>query len=234
MYNLPNLFTLANLLCGCLAIHAVFHEDQKFLLIFFGLSLLFDLLDGLVARALNQSSPIGAQLDSLADMVSFGVLPGVLLFHLIELQSGIDGIFPAALGFVFTAAAALRLAKFNIDDRQTKDFMGLNTPAATIAVVGLYINSSFSNCSEFAVLGSSNLVMIMISGLLLSVLLLVDLPMMSFKFDSKDKKRLTNHAILIGVGIIILLLMQTCALPFLILWYILFSIIRFVIQKIRS
>ena len=233
MFNIPNFLTLSNLICGCLALSALYAHDTKMMLIFFMGALLFDLLDGLAARALHQTSEIGAELDSLADMISFGVLPGFLLYDLIGDVSGIDstGLFPAALGFLYTAAAALRLAKFNTDDRQTTDFMGLNTPAASIAIVGLFINANFCSCPDFIELMAAKTAFIITVMLVLSALLLVDLPMLSFKFKRTEKKRSVNQIILIAGGVIITFLLRTCALPFLILWYILFSIIQFTIDK---
>ena len=215
-----------------MAIIMVFVGDLYAVLILFLASLVFDLLDGLVARALNISSELGAELDSLADMVSFGLLPGVILFDLIHKMNGQDSyeLWPAALGFTYTAFAALRLAKFNIDTRQSTDFLGLNTPAASIAIVGLYINANI-NCDGIGTFFTSNFVIMGILVFVLSILLLLDLPMLSFKFHRKDRSRLTRQVILIIGGIIIYLIMRTCALPFLILWYILFSFVNLIIEK---
>ena len=100
------------------------------------LSGVFDFFDGMVARLLNVKSEIGKQLDSLADMVSFGFLPGVVMFQLLTV-SDYQSTYLPYLGFIITVFSALRLAKFNIDERQTEDFIGLNTPMNTLFIVSL-------------------------------------------------------------------------------------------------
>ncbi len=235
MFNLANLLTLLNLLSGCLAILSLFQGADNKILLFFGAALLFDLADGLVARKFNLSSSLGAELDSLADMVSFGVFPGLLLFTLIQHTDGVaqERLFPAVLGLIYTAAACLRLAKFNTDTRQTTDFLGLNTPAAAIAILGLYLNSAYGQCVEILTIFSQNMILVLILILVLSVLLLVDLPMLSFKPTLSDRRRTIDQIILIAGFAIILAMWWTCALPFLILWYILFSLIKFILLKNR-
>jgi CDP-diacylglycerol--serine O-phosphatidyltransferase len=235
MFNLPNLLTLLNLTSGCLAIVSVFQANPNQAMIFFGAALIFDLLDGLAARGLGQSSEFGVQLDSLADMVSFGVLPGVIFYALIQKTSAdVGGFFPVSFGFIYTAAAALRLAKFNLDDRQSFDFLGLNTPAAAIAIVGLYTNVSFGSCPDELLFISINPTAVLIISFFLSALLLIDLPMLSFKPSFKDKTRSRNQLVLIAGGVIILFIMKTCALPFLVLWYIIYSIILLLLSKIKK
>ena len=142
MRQIPNLLTLANLFCGCAAVVATLNyrwSDAFWLFIAAGV---FDFGDGLAARMLRVSSPVGKELDSLADMVSFGFLPGAIFFVLLDFPHGtstdeLQMYFPAYLGFVFTLAAAYRLAKFNLDTRQSEEFIGLATPAATGMAVGL-------------------------------------------------------------------------------------------------
>ena len=231
MFNLPNTLTLLNLLSGCLAIVCVFHGTGDQVLIFFLAALLFDLLDGFAARSLKIKSDLGAQLDSLADVVSFGVLPGVLLYtHLIQI-SGLDNysLIPSAIVFVYPCAAALRLAKFNIDERQGRDFLGLNTPAASIALVGLYICAGSANCPDFLVWPLRNYVVVLVIVMVVAFLLLVDLPMLSFKPEFADRRRTRQQIILIIGGVIILAIWRTCSLPLLILWYVLFSLVTYLI-----
>lgn len=144
---IPNLFTLFNLLMGCISLYFVF--TQQFTIVFWLILLaaVADVLDGLVARVLKVSGDLGKQLDSLADVVSFGVVPGALFFQMIRyayeanhtLQSGSFGTGLAFGGFIFTLGSALRLAKFNLDDTQRTEFLGLATPGASLSVIGLML-----------------------------------------------------------------------------------------------
>lgn len=150
--HIPNALTLLNLFSGCCGIVACLTNNYILVPIFIGVSLLADFLDGFVARALNVKSELGGQLDSLADMTTFGVLPGTMLLSIINYKANlVTGIYSAPsdiifsikllpyVGFVYTIFACLRLAKFNIDTRQTVDFIGLNTPSGAIFVVGFYM-----------------------------------------------------------------------------------------------
>ncbi len=225
MINIANFLTLFNLTCGCCAVISLLERDYSNMLLFFGLALLFDLLDGLAARLTGGGTKLGAQLDSLADMVSFGFFPGMVLFQLIIHVNllTLDESVPPIIGFLFTICAALRLAKFNSDDRQSIDFMGLNTPAATIAVVGVFLLTVDGYCSAF--IPKPNQLVIATIILVLCALMLSDLPMISFKPDLKNKRRTIKQVILIIGGLIILYIMKTCALPFLILYYILLAVL---------
>lgn len=146
--QIPNLITLGNLFCGCCALLWVLAGRPDLALWFTLGSFACDTADGLVARALGVSSPLGTQLDSLADVVSFGVVPGALLYRLLCPDSGSGGLLsglsvyaPALPAFLLTLAAAYRLGKFNIDTRQTSYFLGLSTPACTVFVVGLSLSA---------------------------------------------------------------------------------------------
>ncbi len=143
-HHIPNLLTLANLFCGCCALVFTFHDAQNWAAWCLGGCFFFDYLDGMVARALGVQSPLGKELDSLADCVSFGVVPGALVYQmLVHTCCGageISGqlICPAALpAFALSAFGALRLGKFNLDTRQAKYFIGMTTPACTVVVLGL-------------------------------------------------------------------------------------------------
>lgn len=163
-----------------------------------GAALLADYLDGSVARALNAKSDIGAQLDSLADMVTFGVLPGVMLFLMMfidnrfasEMQytfnrdmGNSEVLFPAQClsAFIYTLFACIRLAKFNIDDRQTENFIGMPTPAGGMFVLGLYLNLFLVDFLMTPVYSSAFLLVITI---VISILMISPLPMFSLKFNS--------------------------------------------------
>jgi CDP-diacylglycerol--serine O-phosphatidyltransferase len=145
--HLPNTLTCLNLLCGCLALTNIFRGDLVTGAYLVGIAAVADFFDGLLARALRVSSPIGKDLDSLADMVSFGVVPGAIMFKLLGMPNGMststiigNASFAALLpfgAFLITIFSALRLAKFNNDTRQTTSFIGLPTPACTLVVASL-------------------------------------------------------------------------------------------------
>jgi CDP-diacylglycerol--serine O-phosphatidyltransferase len=138
--TIPNLLTLLNLFCGSSAVVCLFIGQIEWTLVFLLASLVADVLDGLAARSLNMSSPLGKELDSLADMVSFGFLPGAVLFYLLFIGCKFQYSLWAALpAFLITIASALRLARFNLDSRQEFIFYGLPTPAATVFIGGLLL-----------------------------------------------------------------------------------------------
>ncbi len=234
MFNIPNVLTLLNLSCGCLATICAMRGDVHWMLTFFGAALVFDLLDGLAARALGLSSALGAELDSLADMVSFGFFPGFLMGQLLSQLGGLDHdtLLPEALGFIFTLAAGLRLAKFNLDDRQTIDFIGLNTPTATLALVGIYWNAVSGYCPGFEWIFQST-VFIICAVIVSSALLLIEIPMLSLKPSRSDSAR-TRRQVILLVGVLILGLgLKSCALPFIVLWYILFSFVHSLLKTTK-
>ena len=128
--HIPNAITCANLFSGCIGIVYAFNGALETAAYFVLLSGIFDFFDGFAARLLNVKSNIGKDLDSLADMVSFGFLPGVVMYQLLS-QSDYASPYLPYLAFIITVFSALRLAKFNNDTRQTEDFIGLNTPMNT-------------------------------------------------------------------------------------------------------
>lgn len=144
---IPNFLTLCNLFCGVLGIYFAFNSHMDYSAYLVGIAAIFDFLDGTAARLLHVKSEIGKQLDSLADMVTFGVLPGVILFNLIQINYGeyyldfeaksLQIFMLSCTGFVVTLFSALRLAIFNVDTRQTDSFIGMPTPANTIFIVSL-------------------------------------------------------------------------------------------------
>jgi len=182
--NIPNLLTLTNLFCGCLAAIFLIEEQPKFVLFSLTACLLLDFLDGQAARMLRIQNRIGKQLDSLADVISFGFVPGLIFFKLIS-QSSVaqDVLWLPILGFVFTLSAALRLAKFNVTESDTGHFLGLPTPAATIFAAGLLWVSSLPTCASCteAFLHAYSLIF---SLLFLSAAMLSNIPMFDLKIRS--------------------------------------------------
>lgn len=228
---IPNTVTLSNLLCGCLAIISIFTDQVELLPFFIAISLLADYFDGLLARLLKVSSPLGRELDSLADMVAFGVVPGAMLFYLINKSKGIEAVnfhdvntlFGLA-GFLVTLFSCLRLAKFNLDTRQTEGFVGLNTPACTIFVLGLLL-IALNNLYGLSGL-ILNEVFLYGTAVILSYLLIAEIPMFSFKF-----KQLTWRGNRLRISFIFLCVVCVAlfkfgaALSLIILAYILISVV---------
>ena len=223
--QIPNLITLCNLACGVLSVFAALALDypvQAALLICLGI--LFDFFDGLTARLLGVSSPMGKELDSLADVVTSGVAPAAILFR-ITYHPMVDMGLPW-LGIVFVLIplfAAYRLAKFNLDTRQSHSFLGLPVPSQALVWVGLAL-------SQWSVDGGMwwTLVAVITLSLILDLLMVSELPLFSLKFDFKDLSWKTNsvqYLFLIGCAILIALLREWIALSAIILWYILFSIL---------
>lgn len=139
-FTIPNLLTLSNLFCGALAVTAAFEGDLRLAFLLVALSALFDFLDGFSARLLKQYSPLGVELDSLADMVSFGLAPSAIVYSMYcsayMASAGDAAMFAAVpwrqVAFIIVLFSALRLARFNIDDDQTSEFIGMPTPACAI------------------------------------------------------------------------------------------------------
>src|SRR5690554_5347071 len=134
--HIPNAITSLNLFTGCVGLVFALRGQLDLAAYCVVVSGVFDLFDGLAARALGVSSPIGKELDSLADVVSFGVVPGAVFFQLLQVAAPGNAWLPYA-GFVVAVFSALRLAKFNTDTRQSVDFIGLNTPTNAFFVVSL-------------------------------------------------------------------------------------------------
>lgn len=236
LFTIPNLLTLGNLFCGCLAcVFVIYGFPAHVILILICVSLLFDLLDGMVARAMKINSEIGIHLDSLADMVSFGLLPGLLMFQILGApdifemssnnQTGFERIkfsFISFLGFLIPLFSALRLAKFNIDTEQSTYFKGLNTPANTILIFSLFW---IQNQTGFIISKEYDIYILVGITLLSCWLLISDIPIFSFKFKGFAWKDNHYKYVFLIVSILLLALFQISALPFIILLYIITSII---------
>jgi CDP-diacylglycerol--serine O-phosphatidyltransferase len=225
--NLANAITLGNLFSGCVgAIHLILGDYQTtaICLIF---SLILDFFDGFVARALKSNSNLGVQLDSLADMVSFGLVPGLTMFKILEpFGNNLSGItLPFEVkyfGLLITLFSCLRLAIFNLDEDQKYYFKGLNTPSNTILIFGLYY--AVRHEEIFVHLANNSLLMIILT-ILSSWLLISPIKMIAMKFKSmKLQDNYPKIALLIG-SIIILIIFKTVGIPLVIIYYILISLI---------
>lgn len=230
--NIPNLFTLGNLFCGCISIVFAFEGNLVWAAYLVGIACIFDFLDGLVARILKVNSEIGKQLDSLADVVSFGVVPGVILFKLINqimITCGADIPIAAPIsfsGFLVTVFSAIRLAKFNIDTRQTDSFIGVPTPANAIFIASLPIILNSDSLSE-ALQQTIHTTYFLISlSLLSSFLLIAPLPLFALKFKNLSWPDNKIRYIFLLVSLVLLIVFKTAGIPLIIILYIVLSIIN--------
>ena len=177
--HIPNTITCLNLISGCIATYWAFQGDYHMALLFIIIGAVFDFFDGMVARLLHVSSPIGKELDSLADDITFGFAPSAILFSFLA-QLTADSQWPIAYcAFIMAAFSALRLAKFNLDERQALGFIGLPTPANALfwgaLVTGLCDHQLYFEGMEWCI----------VAGILVSSYLLVcELPMFALKFKT--------------------------------------------------
>ncbi len=224
--HIPNTITSMNLFSGCIAIVMAFEGAFIWVVFWVIIAAIFDFFDGMSARLLNAPSKIGKELDSLADVVSFGVAPAIAVFIMLrnytsycESFSSIQSYIPY-LAFIIPVFSALRLAKFNIDERQTTHFLGLPTPANAIFwisyVYGIHKISIVNNTVLFLTLG---LVVI------LSLLMVSEIPMFSFKLKNLKIKDNEKPLILIICAVGFLLIWGVVGLAWTILTYIAISII---------
>lgn len=223
--HIPNALTCLNLFLGCLALYFAFQDRLVVTAYLSFAAAVVDFLDGMVARLLKAYSEIGKQLDSLADMVSFGVVPGVTMLMLFfkAVDPRITSmLFMPFSGFLITVFSALRLAKFNIDTRQTSSFIGLPTPACTLFVVALplILAQDTFGLSAFIL----NPIVLFTTTLVLSYLLVAELPLFGLKFKSLRWQDNAPRYIFLLLSLLLLVLLQFAAIPLVILLYIVISI----------
>ena len=225
--HIPNAITCANLFSGCIGIVFAFNGDLFTAAYFVLLSGVFDFFDGMVARLLNVKSAIGKELDSLADMVSFGFLPGVVMFQLLKTSDYSSAYLPY-LGFIITVFSALRLAKFNIDERQTEEFIGLNTPMNTLFIVSLpFIAKDYPE-----VIGSSILLLAITA--ITSFLLVSEIKIFSLKFKQLTWAKNKFKFIFLILSAILIVFLKFAAVPFVLVLYIALSIFHFRSSAIKN
>lgn len=225
--NLANAITLGNLFSGSIgAIHLIL-GDYETTAICIILSLILDFFDGFVARALKSNSNLGVQLDSLADMVSFGLLPGLTMFAALEpfgkMLMEVELPFEIKyLGLAVTLFSCLRLAIFNLDEDQKYYFKGLNTPSNTILIFGLYY--AYEEIGTFSFLFENSLLLILLTAVC-SWLLISPIKMIAMKFRSMKLEDNYPKAVLLAGSAVILLIFKTAGIPMVIIYYILVSVI---------
>lgn len=219
--HIPNLLTITNLICGCIAVQQVFEGNLITAAYLIGLSALFDFMDGAAARLLKVSNDLGKELDSLADLVSFGVVPGAVVFQLIENSTLSTYSFVA---LIIPALSAYRLAKFNIDERQTDMFIGLPVPANALVFLSFPLITQHQPNHILSNWIATPEVLI-IASFVFSICLVSELPLFALKFKSLSFTNNKLRYLFIVLAATIVVFMQFAAIPVIIVLYILLSLI---------
>ena len=237
MRHLPNLLTLVNLFCGCCALVCVFSGQFIPAVVFLGVSLLADFLDGFVARLLGVGSEMGKELDSLADMVSFGVVPGAILYTLITLSMEGSVFFTqvhyfALPAFLISAASGYRLAKFNLDSRQTENFIGLATPANTVFFVGLLLIYQFDSFGWRNAVLTPRFLLVLIP--ISSWLMTSEIGMFSFKIKRLSLKGNEIKFIFAAAAVLTVVFMGWAAPAVIVVEYVILNLVGVFLFKVRA
>lgn len=242
--HIPNIITLGNLLCGTIATIYAVRGDFYTTAILVGIGIVFDFFDGFVARLLQVQGEFGKQLDSLADMVTSGVVPGIVMVQFmlsstlynqlgvsswdaaLDMGLNIDNWFSyEVLGLLLTLFAGYRLAKFNIDERQSDSFIGLPTPAMNLFVLSLPLISEYTANVLIQDIIHNKYVLIVIT-ILLSVLMVSEVNLFSLKFKNYAfNKNIFKYTFLL-LSIALLITLKFVAIPVIILLYILLSVFK--------
>ena len=216
--HLPNTITCCNLISGCTATYFAFMSDFQMALLFIVIGAVFDFFDGMAARLLHVSSPIGKELDSLADDITFGFAPSAIIFSYL-CTFHIHMLFVPFLAFVMAAFSALRLAKFNLDERQALGFIGLPTPANALfwgsLIVGLQQYEVYFEGLEWVIL---------LGSFISCYLLIAEIPMFALKFKHWGWKDNEIKYIFLLSCIPLLLLLGIIGLAAIIAWYVILSV----------
>ena len=217
--HIPNTITCCNLISGCIATYFAFQSEFEMALLFIVIGAVFDFFDGMTARLLHVSSPIGKELDSLADDITFGFAPSAIVFGYLS-TSHIHLPFVPFLAFIMAAFSALRLAKFNLDERQALGFIGLPTPANALfwgaLIVGLQQNNIYFEGMEWVIIAAT---------FVSSYLLIAEIPMFALKFKHWGFKGNEVKYIFVLSCIPLLLFLGVSGFAAIIAWYVLLSVI---------
>ena len=235
--HIPNLITLLNLFCGCIAVVYVSKANQNadpsnyFLMAFYFvcLGIFLDFFDGFFARLFKVSSPLGLQLDSLADMVTSGVVPGYVMYSLFLKSANpndeIESVFIPFLGFIITLGSCYRLANFNIDTRQTDSFIGLPTPANALFILSLPLVIKYSDSLIIFGILSNHWVLFAIT-VCSAYILNAEIPLFSLKIKKFNLKDNLLQIIFLLVSILLVVLLNYLAIPLIIIFYVTLSVVN--------
>lgn len=238
----PNTITSLNLLCGSLSVFFAVSGQLGWAAVFVFAAAVFDFLDGFSARLLKAYSAIGKELDSLADLVSFGLAPSAMVFAMLqatlfgkiqavqEIEARPDQWILLFSSLVITIAGAFRLAKFNTDDRQSEQFLGMPIPANAIFFASLALILELgTNQTVVAII--LNKYTLLVSVFVCSFLMVSELPMFSLKFKNLNLKKNALRFFFLGTTAVLLIVFQLYALPLVIVWYVLLSVVAYLTEK---
>jgi CDP-diacylglycerol---serine O-phosphatidyltransferase len=231
--HIPNFITTLNLFSGCVGIIVALQYRIDYAAYFIAIAALFDFLDGMIARILHVKSEIGKELDSLADVVSFGVLPGIIVFQLMANSPNTPAAgsvisFFSLIALIIPILSAVRLAKFNLDTRQTTSFIGLPVPANALFLGSLPLikmQAGFSDSLSWLTLITDNYYILACMAIGMSLLLVSEIPLISLKFRNLKFEDNKPQFILVFIAAISFILITFTAIPLIILSYILLSLI---------
>lgn len=241
--QIPNFVTLLNLFCGSIAVIFAVNDELVTASFFAFLGIFFDFFDGLLARKLNAQSELGLQLDSLADMITSGLVPGIVMFQLLNLTNGhywhsfsfneavrlsenlTSFTFLPLIGLLITLASAYRLANFNIDDNQSDSFIGLPTPANTLLILSFPLIMEFQNNDIMNAIILNKWFLIGVT-LISCFLLNAKIKLLALKFKNWNFKDNASRYILIIMAIVLLTIFKFAAIPLIIIFYLLISFLN--------
>lgn len=227
--HIPNLITLINLFCGCIAV--VFVSQADYLMAFYMvcLGIFFDFFDGFFARLFKVSSPLGLQLDSLADMVTSGVVPGYIMYTMFLKSANPNDLMASSfipfLGFIVTLGSCYRLANFNIDTRQTDSFIGLPTPANALFILSLPLVLQFSDSLMIFEILSNHWVLLGIT-VCSAYILNAEIPLFALKIKKFTVKDNVLQIVFLLVSLLLVITLQYIAIPLIIIFYVLLSVMN--------
>ncbi|MBN4070666.1 CDP-alcohol phosphatidyltransferase family protein [Olleya sp. AH-315-F22] len=219
--HIPNFITLLNLLCGSIAVIFAVNGNMKLTALFVFLGIFFDFFDGLLARKLKVEGELGLQLDSLADVVTSGLVPGLVMFYLLELSN--INIYLPYFGLLITLASAYRLAKFNISTNQTNSFIGLPTPANALLILSLPLILEFQNSDLMSAIILNKWFLIGVT-LLSCFLLNANIKLLALKFKNFSFRDNATRYILVLLSIVLIIIFHFVAIPIIIASYIIISL----------
>ncbi len=224
--HIPNSITLLNLFCGCMAIVFASRLDFEMAFYMVCLGIFFDFFDGFFARLFKVSGPLGLQLDSLADMVTSGVMPGYIMFHLLsnsQHEISASSWIPF-LGFIITLGSCYRLAVFNVDTRQTNSFIGLPTPANALFILSLPLVLKYSDSLIVLEIFTNQGVLLAIT-LFSAYILNAEIPLFSLKIKKFNLKDNALQIVFLVLSFLLLIFFQYLGIPLVIIGYVLLSIV---------
>jgi len=243
--QIPNFFTMLNLFCGCVALIWVSNFQFLWAFGFVCLGIFFDFFDGFFARKFNVAGPLGVQLDSLADMVTSGVVPGYVMYKMLydiqfteyivnnnTFDTNVTFYLPF-VGFIITLGACYRLAKFNIDTRQSDSFIGLPTPANALFITSLPLIVDFH--LQGIVIGDLlNIWVLLVITLVSAFVMNAEIPLFSLKVKNFSVAKYKLQLFFVMLSLLMLIFLKILAVPLIILVYVLLSVFNNITNKKAS